>query len=146
MKSFRWNWTGRKQVKWNELTVDEAKGLLVLLRMGKWVLGDDRKKSPELHQVYHDVLSSIQKKHPGLLLDVAKTDEKVSQDLEERAYELLEEYEEYIFWEDLPHRLAGRDLEQENQVGDETRFEQLVEIYKNEFAVDGIQRLVLKKD
>jgi hypothetical protein len=72
--------------------------------------------------------------------------------LEENLMPLIEEYDEYTFWEQLPAQLAERDMRKEigivKKLKDEhiERKYEIEETYQEEFHKNGLKNLIIKQN
>ena len=114
--------------------------LLFLVRLGAWVLRGDERLESRYGAVLQEIYREGSRIRPGLFVE-RQGEWTPSESMEDLAYPVLEAYEEMNFWEELPVRLAGRDLVRENREGDEDRFEELVESYREIFTREGVLHL-----
>ncbi|OHD54735.1 MAG: hypothetical protein A2Y33_01810 [Spirochaetes bacterium GWF1_51_8] len=86
-------------------------------------------------------------------IDPKKKKNVVSHKLEEECGEILESFEEIVFWDDLIHRLASRDMH--NKFGHDAleamsveelidKESPLIDKYAEEFEKNGIEHLTVK--
>ncbi|WP_262174215.1 hypothetical protein [Saccharococcus sp. Marseille-Q5394] len=74
-----------------------------------------------------------------------------SKEYEEQLHPIIDDNDDYVFWEKLSGNLAKRDLDQEGGTFDtlDDRFLRLLEIeerYEKEFEENGLANLVIKED
>ena len=140
-----------------DFTKNEYRFLLDMVEMAEWVLNsrktDSSDEVKEYSEVYQKILSHA--KEMGFE-NLITYDENLDGYYATAEYEesehmrYIEEFEDDVFWEALPHRLAVRDLV--SQVGEkgyrEMEFEERVskildleEIYNKELEENGIDNL-----
>ena len=147
--------------EWNDMKIDFTKNeyrfLLDMVEMAEWVLNsrktDSSDEVKEYSEVYQKILSHA--KEMGFE-NLITYDENLDGYYATAEYEesehmrYIEEFEDDVFWEALPHRLAVRDLVE--QFGEkkymEMEFEERVskildleEIYNKELEENGIDNL-----
>jgi|CeladaMinimDraft_18_1061708.scaffolds.fasta_scaffold01397_4 hypothetical protein len=138
------------------IELDEARyrTLVKMVWLGDWIahatkVGD---KDPEMEEV-EPLVYSRSSELPGF--DLVECVEKFgaccpTRKMEDELYAYVEEYDEDVFWEKLPYKLARRDLLRETgpvaRLTDKhrERLSELEEEYEREFERNGLKNLVLK--
>jgi hypothetical protein len=142
-----------------ELTNKQYRDLIELLFLGNWIANASRTgaKGDERLEKYEEIEDYIlsQAKH-FQAEDVVKSEENdfyTTMDFEESLMPIVEEYDEFTFWEQISMKLAKRDLLREigpvRQLKDEhrERMYDIEEHYENEFEKNGLKNLeIINKD
>ncbi|HAN09123.1 MAG TPA: hypothetical protein DCP90_00735 [Clostridiales bacterium] len=99
-----------------------------------------------VHKIYEEAYKSGMKKELGHYVN--ETEYDVENEYSEKIYKFIEEYDESVFWEELPYRLAVRDIEISGKKFS-TREEYMKavwekqEIYEEEIDNNGLERLII---
>ncbi|MCD9025464.1 hypothetical protein [Cohnella silvisoli] len=142
-----------------ELTKKQYRDLIELLFLGNWMANASRTgaEGDERLEKYEEIQNYVisQAKH-FQAEDVVKAEGNefyTTMDFEESLMPIVEEYDEYTFWEQISMKLAKRDLLREigpvRQLKEEHR-ERMYEIeeqYETEFEKNGLKNLeIINKD
>ena len=135
------------------LTDEHYRRLLMLITLGEWMVNANRKEpDPE----YEGLAAKIYGAAPGTPNDsFVEFDDELgtwtsSEALHEEAHALIDEYDDATFWEELPSRLAERDLIAEQgeravqamRPDDRIRaLKSIVRDYAEEFEREGLGRV-----
>jgi hypothetical protein len=140
-----------------DLTNKQYRDLIELLFLGNWLAnasrtgaeGDERLEKYEEIQDY--ILSQAQHFQADDVVKAQGNDFYTTMDFEELLMPIVEEYDDYTFWEQISMKLANRDLLREigpvSQMKEEHR-ERMYEIeeqYENEFTKNGLKNLAIMK-
>lgn len=136
-----------------ELTDKQFQDLLQLLYMGEWVL-QAYEPAPNANDV--DTLeqnlyeSAYRQGNDDIEFDKKLGGYVPCEEFEEDCDAIIEKYDEHTFWEELIIRMANRDLaamgaDQLPPREFEKKQNELIKKYEKEFAVNGINNLILKK-
>lgn len=138
-----------------ELTDKQYRDLIELLYLGNWIAnasrtgaeGDERIEKYEKIQDY--ILSQAKHFRAEDIVNEEGNEFYTTRNFEEPLMPIVEEYDEYTFWEQISSNLAKRDLLREigpvRQLKDEHR-ERMYEIeeqYEVEFEKNGLKNLVI---
>ncbi|MDB4867403.1 MAG: hypothetical protein JWR03_1736 [Cohnella sp.] len=140
-----------------DLNNKQYRDLIELLFLGNWLANASRTgaEGDERLEKYEEIRDYIlsQAKH-FQADDVVKeegNDFYTTMDFEELLMPIVEEYDDYTFWEQISMKLANRDLLREigpvSQMKEEHR-ERMYEIeeqYENEFNKNGLKNLAIMK-
>jgi hypothetical protein len=142
-----------------ELTEAEYRKLVESMYLADWVTNahtvSDGVSNP--YSLDQKIYKKAQSAGCGDLVDYAEK-EKVflpSRKLEEKGHDVLDEYDEETFWEELVNRLAVRDIEEEKgpdaleKMSPEEQFRlvsQMEERYQTESETYGIDRLEIVEE
>ncbi len=140
-----------------ELTNKQYRDLIELLFLGNWLAnasrtgaeGDERLEKYE--EINNYILSYAKQFQADDVVKAEGNDFFTTMDFEESLMPIIEEYDDYTFWEQIAMRLAKRDLLRE--IGpvshlNEKHIERMYEIeeqYKIEFEKNGLKNLALIK-
>lgn len=142
-------------------TKKEYRLLLDMLDISDWVMSAFEAEKSEKNEAYGAIQQKIFSYAKTMSCeDIIKYDERLGgyyptweyEESEHREY--IKNYDEDIFWEELPHRLAARDLilkmgeKQYGEMDAEKRFMEISEReteYAEEFEKNGIKNLKIKK-
>lgn len=122
--------------------------------MGDMVDKKYKKQSGELDDLESHLLENAEELGLGAMIEVFQNKKVVDQEYLERAIDDLFEYDEYVFWDILPRKLAERDLvralgKEKIRAMDTPEYIRaeypLEDEYRNEFDKHGIERLEIKK-
>jgi hypothetical protein len=140
-----------------ELNKQQYRKLIELLFLGDWLANASRtgSKGDELITDYKDIehyiLSFSKEFQLGDFVMEEKGEYFTTMKFEEELTPLIDEYDEYTFWEQLAQRLAERDLMKEigpvrklKEAQIERQFE-IEEIYHEEFEKNGLKNLLINK-
>ena len=145
-----------------DLTDNQFRVLTRALFISSVITGEVAELDPDLdidEKGYEDLLSHVLaragdfKAGDDVETDPEKKRTVVSHKLEEECGQILESFEEIVFWDEMIHRLASRDMHDKfgHEALDQMSVEELVDKesplidkYAEEFEKHGIQRLVLK--
>ncbi|MCQ2605090.1 MAG: hypothetical protein MJ204_00930 [Bacteroidales bacterium] len=136
-----------------ELTDKQFQDLLQLLYMGEWVL-QAYEPAPNANDV--DALeqnlyeSAYRQGNDDIEFDKKLGGYVPCEEFEEDCDAIIEKYDEHTFWEELIIRMANRDLaamgaDQLPPREFEKKQNELIKKYEKEFAMNGINNLILKK-
>uniref|UniRef100_UPI0032176072 hypothetical protein n=1 Tax=uncultured Draconibacterium sp. TaxID=1573823 RepID=UPI0032176072 len=138
-------------------TKAQYKTLLKLIYLGEWVHESHQDaESKDVVEVEQLIFSKTKEAGTEKMIEYAPDMKKYfpTRDMEEIIHLLVDEYDEYTFWEELAHTLAERDFFNKYgedlivQMSTEKRFSLIqkeVEKYQREFELNGIENLVIKK-
>ncbi|SHO53615.1 hypothetical protein [Desulfopila aestuarii] len=144
------------------LTKNEYRSLLEMLSMAEWVMHSHPTDSNENCQQYDSVIQKLLSFYQNFkcedLVEHDKSHNKYYQtsieDDESPVNILIKEYETEVFWEELTHRLAKRDLIEKHGRKEVAEMEQMeryeailkeTEKYYEEFEKAGIDNLKIDK-
>lgn len=113
------------------------------------------KDSPDVDNLVQKIFSGTKETGLQEWIEYAEDLEKYfpTRNMEETVHSLVEEYDEYTFYEELPYKLADRDFKQKyktfeiNKMSPETQFlhkEELAEKYWKEFEKNGLKNLKIR--
>ena len=140
-----------------ELSEEQYKELLKLVYLGEWV-SQSYKEEPskiveEVEQVIYEASKGSESEN---LLELDKKADMYypTQVMDEEMLDNINDYDDYVFWDELVERLAERDLI--NKVGEKQvekmSFEDkedeqfpFIEKYEDEFSENGIDKLKLEQ-
>lgn len=140
-----------------ELSEKQYKDLMEVVFLGNWLAnatrtgakGDERIEKFEKIQGY--ILSQAKNFKAEQLVSYQSGEYYPTNDFEESLMTIVEAYDEHTFWEELPLRLAERDLLKEigpvsklTEKHRERKYE-IAEIYENEFAKNRLKNLTIQK-
>ena len=141
-----------------ELTENQYRILIKLIYLGKWMYDSYRiEQDKEIENLEQHIFSLSEKFKTENL--VYFNDEFKNyfptRNLEDQIHDLVDQYNDYTFWEELIHRLARRDFI--NKFGEEIISEMdvkqileheqpLIDKYEHELEKNGIDNLVLKNN
>jgi hypothetical protein len=140
-----------------ELTKEQYRKLIELLFLSHWLINSHRTgaKGDEMKTDYDEleqhVFSYAKDFQLGQLVMEEEGEYFTTMKLEENLMPLIEEYDEYTFWEQLPAQLAERDIRKEiglvKKLKDEhiERMYEIEETYQEEFHKNGLKNLVIIK-
>jgi hypothetical protein len=140
-----------------ELTKEQYRKLIELLFLSHWLINSHRTgaKGDEMKTDYDEleqhVFSYAKDFQLGQLVMEEEGEYFTTMKLEENLMPLIDEYDEYTFWEQLPAQLAERDMRKEiglvKKLKDEhiERKYEIEETYQEEFHKNGLKNLVIKK-
>lgn len=136
-----------------ELTDKQFQDLLQLLYMGEWVLqayepAPNANDVDALEQTLYE--SAYRQGNDDIEFDKKLGGYVPCEEFEEDCDAIIEKYDEHTFWEELIIRMANRDLaamgaDQLPPREFEKKQNELIKKYEKEFAVNGINNLILKK-
>ena len=144
------------------LTKNEYRSLLEMLSMAEWVMHSHQIESNENCQQHDSVIQKFLSYYKDFkcedLVEHDKSHNKYYQtsieDDESPVNILIKEYETEVFWEELTHRLAKRDLIEKHGRKEVAEMEQMeryeailkeTEKYYEEFEKAGIDNLKIEK-
>lgn len=140
-----------------EFTREQYRNLLKLVYMGHWMANSHRDEPvTELDDIENYIYSFADTFGSTDLIDM---DTKLNQhyptlDFENQMDPSIQEYDEYTFWDELAWRMADRDFDNKFDpaqtlvmTGEEIIIQKdaMVEKYYEEFDLNGLDNLVLKK-
>lgn len=140
-----------------ELTTEQYKKLVELVYLGNWMANAVKTGEileNEYEQIEHQMFSYSKDAELGdfVSLDDQYGEYVLSDEVEDKMQQLIREYDDFTFWQELTYRLAERDLYREigpvsklTEQHHERKF-QIVEQYEFEFKKSGLRQLILKKD
>lgn len=143
-----------------ELTKDEYRLLLDMVYVAEWVMTSHKIEEDERVQPYKHVEQKILSYAMGLGLgNLVEHDEKHDEYMPTSEFEealastaIVEDYEDDVFWHELCHRLAQRDLIRKNGLKKIQKMDpmermmeedRLAEEYDSEFVENGIENFIL---
>jgi len=138
-------------------TKAQYKTLLKLIYLGEWMHESHQDaESKDVTEVVQLIFSKAKEAGTESMIEYAEDLNKYfpTKNMEEIIHLLVEDYDEYTFWEELSDSLAERDFFEKygeeliEQMSMEKRFsllQKIVEQYEKEFEISGISNLVLKK-
>lgn len=138
-------------------TKAQYKTLLKLIYLGEWMHESHQTdESKDVTEVVQLIFSKTKEAGTESMIEYSDDLDKFfpTRNMEEIIHLLVEEYDEYTFWEELAHSLAERDFFEKydedllSHMTMENRFslmQKYVEQYEKEFEMNGIENLVLKK-
>ncbi|WP_373228583.1 hypothetical protein [Cohnella sp.] len=138
-----------------ELTDKQYRDLIELLFLGDWIAnasrtgadGDERIEKYEKVQDY--ILSQAKHFHAEDIVKKEGNEFYTTMNFEEPLMPIVEEYDDYTFWEQISNKLAKRDLLREigpvRQLKEEhrDRMYEIEEQYEIEFEENGLKNLVI---
>ena len=140
-----------------EISEDQYEALLKLIYLGKWMY-DSHKTTPDRKaDKIEQMVFSLATKFG--LSELIEYDNKTklyfpTRILEGQIHLLVDDYEDFVFWDELVHRFARRDFEEKYgeeiiskmDIRQKLKHEQVFNNkYGKEFEKNGIDNLVLKK-
>ncbi len=137
-----------------ELNKEQYRQLIKLLYLGQWMslsfTDSDDEDVLDLEQYVFSFSSDFDSK------DLVEYDEQVqlyfpSEELEEEVFDMIDDYDEFSFWEGMSQRMAKRDLmriygDKLFDLTEDERYEQeqaLVDQYLDYFETNGVEEIVL---
>jgi len=142
-----------------ELTNKQYRDLIELLFLGNWIANASRtgaegdKRIEKYEKVEAHILSHAKHFQAEDVVNVEGNDFYTTMNFEETLIPIVEEYDEFTFWEEISRKLANRDLLRQigpvRQLKDEhlKRMYEIEEQYQIEFEKNGIKNLeLIKKD
>lgn len=141
-----------------ELSEKQYKTLLKLVYLGEWV---SQSYNEEPSAIIEEVEQTVYSVSKGTKAENwIELDDKTKRyfptvDMEEEMLESIDEYDDYVFWDELVDRLAERDLIKEHgedkisKMSFEDRLEiedPIIEQYEEEFSKSGITKLNLDQE
>lgn len=130
----------------------QYKTLLKLIYLGKWMHESHQDaESKDVVEVEQLIFSKSKEAGTEKMIEYAPDLKKYfpSRDMEEIIHLLVDQYDEYTFWEELAHRLAEKDFLKKygkELMTTEKRFmftQDIVEDYMTEFENNGLNNLEL---
>jgi hypothetical protein len=141
-----------------ELNKIQYRKLIELLFLGDWLTNSHRTgaKGDEVKTDYKEleqyILSFAKEFQSGHVVMEEAGEYFTTMKFEENLMPIIEEYDEYTFWEQLSERLAERDLSKEigkvkklKEEHIERKYE-IEETYQEEFEKNGLKNIGLKKE
>lgn len=138
-----------------ELNEQQYEKLLVMIQIGEWVINGIREEPlQEFEELSAKLYEGALSADLGHLVEENPSEEGVypTREMEDWALSYLEEYADFVFWEQLAERLAQRDLIREydeetiQEMEEELymdKLEPLYNEYMDEFHEHGIERIEL---
>lgn len=137
-----------------ELNKEQYRQLIKLLYLGQWMslsfTDSDDEDVLDLEQYVFSFSSDFDSK------DMVEYDEQVqlyfpSEEFEEEVFDMIDDYDEFSFWEGMSQRMAKRDLmriygEKLFDLTEDERYEKeqaLVDQYLDYFEANGVEEIVL---
>lgn len=148
------------------ITKKQYQDLIMMSQLSEWVLGilgdtvaDDEVDYKELsnrnEELEKYLLGFAGEFDMGDKIDNYKDDIFLDEDESEKYHEIISDYDDYVFWNELENRLARRDFfrtitEAEKKEAEETgwlpeRFREIEEKYRKEFEENGVENFEIKK-
>jgi hypothetical protein len=138
-----------------ELTDKQYRDLIELLFLGNWVAnasrtgadGDEKIEKYEEIEAY--ILSQAKLYHAEDVVIEEENERYTTMEFEESLIPIIEEYDEYTFWEQISNKLAKRDLYREigpvRQLNEEhqERMYEIEEQYEDEFIKNKLKNVVI---
>jgi hypothetical protein len=140
-----------------ELTKEQYRKLVEVLFLGDWLVNSHRTgaKGDEIKTEYkkleQHILSYSKEFQLGQLVMEEAGEYFTTMKFEENLMPLIEEYDEYTFWEQLAEQMAEKDLREEIGLVKKLKEEhidrkyEIEETYQEEFEKNGLRNLVLNK-
>lgn len=141
-----------------ELSEEQYKTLVKMVYLGEWVSQSyNEEPTAEIEEIEQVIYSVAKGTNTENWLE---QDEKTKRfyptvDMEEEMLEAIDEYDDYVFWDELVDRLSERDLLKEHgeekleKMSFEDRIEKedpIIEAYEEEFSKNGISNLNLDQE
>lgn len=139
-----------------DLNTDEYKRLLQLAALGAWVLESGHEEERPEHKVFTELLQGLYREASaagcGEWVEEEAGQFFESARLEEWMATRIQDYDNYVFWDELVLRMADRDYELSGGIdwidgmGEVERIEEqmpLEERWWEEFSTHGLDRLVV---
>jgi hypothetical protein len=140
-----------------ELTKQQYRSLIELLFLGDWLVnatrtGEEDDKRISKYEEVQQLIYSYGKDFEADDFLIEKYGQLfTTMEFEEPLMPLVDEYDDYTFWEQLSLRLAERDLQRENGPVRKLKEEQMLrkyeleEMYQEEFEENGLRNLVVHR-
>lgn len=140
-----------------EIAEDQYDVLLKLVYLGKWMYNSHKTKPDKEVDEIEQMIFSLASKFS--LSELIQYDNKAklflpTRTLEDQIHFLVDDYEDFVFWDELVHRFARRDFEEKYgeeiiskmDIRQRLKHEQVfIDKYGKEFEKNGIENLGLKK-